>query len=150
VVNSTRKINVKIPAGVDNGTNIRLVNQGDAGAKGGKPGHLFIRLAVPEDKTFRREGTNVHTDVPISIAQAVLGGTVKVPTIGGSEVEIKVTPILPPQILNSPYRSLQARNPKSSVFSVAREFRQLAALKRAAINTSTSKWLCQRASCRMY
>jgi molecular chaperone DnaJ len=75
---------------VDNGTNIRLVNQGDAGPKGGKPGHLFIRLTVPEDKVFKREGTHVHTHIPITISQAVLGGTVKVPTLSGEEVEIKI------------------------------------------------------------
>eukprot|EP01089_Gocevia_fonbrunei_P015831 TRINITY_DN4747_c0_g1_i2.p1 TRINITY_DN4747_c0_g1~~TRINITY_DN4747_c0_g1_i2.p1 ORF type:complete len:284 (-),score=87.47 TRINITY_DN4747_c0_g1_i2:75-926(-) len=88
----SKKVNVKIPAGVDDGMKIRLVGQGDAGGKGGKAGNLFIVLTVTPDRIFKREGIHVHTDVPVSMSQAVLGGTVKVPTLTGEVLEIKVSP----------------------------------------------------------
>lgn len=97
IISGNRKIQVKIPAGVDDGANIRLVGQGDAGMKGGKPGNLFLRVHVSPDKVFKRDGVNVHTDIPVTLAQAVLGGTVKVPTLSGAEVEIKVPPGTQPE-----------------------------------------------------
>ena len=77
--------------GVDDGMSIRLVNQGDSGVKGGRAGHLYIKLSVPPDEVFKREGPNVHTDIPITVGQAILGGTVMVPTLAGQDLEIKVT-----------------------------------------------------------
>eukprot|EP00850_Spirogloea_muscicola_P015905 SM000125S26110 [mRNA] locus=s125:413633:418431:- [translate_table: standard] len=86
-----REVDVKIPAGVDTGVTIRLARQGHAGAQGRAPGDLFITLRVQEDRVFKREGTDVHVQVPISFTQAILGGSVRVPTLTG-EVLLKVKP----------------------------------------------------------
>ncbi len=83
-VAETKKVTVTIPAGVDSNTNLRLVNQGDAGFKNGPRGHLWVKLQVDPDKRFRREGNDVHITVPLSLPQAVLGSTVEVPTLTGS------------------------------------------------------------------
>eukprot|EP00850_Spirogloea_muscicola_P005906 SM000027S09687 [mRNA] locus=s27:754148:759015:- [translate_table: standard] len=86
-----REVDVKIPAGVDTGVTIRLARQGHAGAQSRAPGDLFITLRVQEDRVFKREGTDVHIQVPISFTQAILGGSVRVPTLSG-EVLLKVKP----------------------------------------------------------
>jgi molecular chaperone DnaJ len=83
-VAETKKVTVTIPAGVDSNTNLRLVNQGDAGFKNGPRGHLWVKLMTEPDKRFRREGTDVHVTVPLSLPAAVLGCTVEVPTLTGS------------------------------------------------------------------
>ncbi|RYY36943.1 molecular chaperone DnaJ, partial [archaeon] len=80
---------VVVPPGVDTGINLRLSNQGDAGERGGPPGHLFIHIRVNDDPFFTRDGSNVHVTVPITLSQAVLGATLTVPTVRG-EVELKV------------------------------------------------------------
>jgi len=90
VTTGNKTIKVKIPAGVDDGSNIRLLGQGDAGLKGAKPGNLYLRLQVTPDQFFKREGVHVHTEIPVTLSQAILGGTISVPTLSGSEVEIKV------------------------------------------------------------
>jgi molecular chaperone DnaJ len=88
-----KTVNVKIPAGVNSGNNIRLVGQGAAGERGGPPGNLFIRVtALPDrDGVFRRDGNDVHVDVPLSLSEAVNGAEVKVPTLGGS-ARVKLPP----------------------------------------------------------
>eukprot|EP01087_Luapelamoeba_hula_P025128 TRINITY_DN9821_c0_g1_i1.p1 TRINITY_DN9821_c0_g1~~TRINITY_DN9821_c0_g1_i1.p1 ORF type:complete len:517 (-),score=72.86 TRINITY_DN9821_c0_g1_i1:8-1483(-) len=91
-INGPKNVTVDVPAGVDNDMTIRLAGQGDAGTRGKPSGHAFIRLTVPEDPVFRREGTDVHTKVPITLSQAVLGSTVHVPTLQGQDVEVKVPP----------------------------------------------------------
>eukprot|EP01114_Cavostelium_apophysatum_P015390 TRINITY_DN4179_c0_g1_i1.p1 TRINITY_DN4179_c0_g1~~TRINITY_DN4179_c0_g1_i1.p1 ORF type:complete len:495 (+),score=104.79 TRINITY_DN4179_c0_g1_i1:114-1598(+) len=84
-----RTVKVTIPAGVDNGNNVRMNGMGNAGEKGGKPGNLYVRLSVADDPIFKREGTDVHVDIPISFTQAVLGATVPVQTLTG-EVQVTV------------------------------------------------------------
>lgn len=84
-----KTVKVRIPPGVDKGTNIRLVGQGEAGVAGAKSGNLFIHLNVNEHELFKREGLDIHVNVPITISQAILGSNVRVPTLAG-EVEIKV------------------------------------------------------------
>lgn len=88
-VKKPRQVEVRIPEGVDNGMNLRLAHQGEPGIKGGPSGHLYVGIQVQPDSFFRRNKTDVFVDVPISIAQAVLGGTVIVPTLSG-EVEMKI------------------------------------------------------------
>lgn len=88
-VKKPRQVTVTIPPGVDNGMNLRLAHQGEAGTRGGPAGHLYVGIEVMPDPFFRREGTNVHVEVPISIAQAILGGTVVIPTLTG-EAELKI------------------------------------------------------------
>ncbi len=76
---------VKIPAGVDNGQQIRLTGEGEAGPKGGPAGNLYVVLDVKMHREFKREGSDVFYDLPISFAQAALGDEVEVPTIDGQE-----------------------------------------------------------------
>ena len=84
-----RKINVKIPAGVDNGSRIRVSGGGEAGLRGGGPGDLYVYIFVKAHKLFEREGADVLCEVPISFVQAALGDKVEVPTLDG-KVEITI------------------------------------------------------------
>lgn len=86
-----RKIRVKIPAGVDEGSRIRVSGGGEAGSRGGSMGDLYVYIFVRPHKLFRRDGTDVLCEVPISFVQAALGDTIEVPTIDG-KVEMKVPP----------------------------------------------------------
>ena len=77
-----RRLGVKIPAGVEDGFQIRLSGEGDAGTRGGRPGHLYMSLVVQPHSLFQREGDTIVYQLPLNIAQATLGGTVEVPTLG--------------------------------------------------------------------
>lgn len=81
----TRKIDVRIPAGVETGTRLRVSGEGEAGLRGGPAGDLFIVLEVAADKRFQRDGADLHMRVDISMPQAVLGCEVNVPTFDGDE-----------------------------------------------------------------
>jgi len=81
---------INIPKGVDNGVNLRVSKKGHAGA-GGPPGDLIIHVKVRPHSYFRRDGTNIHTDLFLTISQAVLGSESKVRTLYG-DVTIKVPP----------------------------------------------------------
>ena len=85
-VHKTRKMTVKIPAGVDSGQQIRLSGEGESGPKGGPAGNLYVVLEVKPHPFFKREGSDIFYELPISFAQAALGDQVEVPTIDGSEV----------------------------------------------------------------
>ncbi|KDO16843.1 hypothetical protein SPRG_17671 [Saprolegnia parasitica CBS 223.65] len=88
-VKKARTVEVKIPEGVDNGMNLRLAHQGEAGSKGGPSGHLYVSISVASDPFFKRNKTDVHCEVPISVAQAILGGSIVVPTLTG-QVEMTI------------------------------------------------------------
>ncbi len=79
-----RTCTVKIPAGIDNGQTIVMNGQGEPGKGGGPSGDLYINVAVRPHKLFKREGTNIHLDLPISFTQAALGADVDVPTLSGT------------------------------------------------------------------
>ncbi|MFC1902754.1 molecular chaperone DnaJ [Chloroflexota bacterium] len=79
-----RSISVKIPAGVDDGSRIRISGEGEAGSRGGPLGNLYLTLSVKQHKFFTRDGDNVLFDLPINIAQAALGAEVEVPTLDGT------------------------------------------------------------------
>lgn len=84
-----RKIEVKIPAGVDTGARLRLQGEGEHGRFGGPPGDLYVVTRVAPHETFRREGPHVLSEVEVSYPQAVLGASLEVPTLHGTEaVEI--------------------------------------------------------------
>ncbi len=85
VVQVERNISVKIPAGVDKGTRIRLAGEGEPGTRGGPPGNLYIVLDVKPHAYFRREDTNILVELGINVAQAALGDRVEVPTLDGME-----------------------------------------------------------------
>ena len=82
-VRKRRAIKVNIPAGIDDGQTISLRGQGHAGKNGGPNGDLLITIMVQPHEIFRREGTSVFCEAPITFAQAVLGGTLEIPTIDG-------------------------------------------------------------------
>jgi molecular chaperone DnaJ len=84
-----RSIMVNIPAGVDNGSRIRLSGEGNVGARGGQPGNLYVNLNVREHEFFIREDDDIVYELPINFAQAALGTEVDVPTLHG-DVKLKV------------------------------------------------------------
>jgi len=81
----TKKLKITIPPGVDNGTRLRVSAEGDAGARNGTPGDLYVYLFVESDSEFTREGINISSEISISYLQAILGCRVEVPTVDGSE-----------------------------------------------------------------
>jgi molecular chaperone DnaJ len=78
-----RKLKVNIPAGVDDGTRLRLANEGQPGVKGGPNGDLYVFLKVKEHPFFERQNTDLHCTIPINLAQATLGAEINVPTLDG-------------------------------------------------------------------
>ena len=84
-----RDVTVDIPAGIDNGMNLRLSGQGAEGDPGAPKGNLIVQVLVDNDEYFHRDGVDVHTECPISVTQAILGGTVDVRTLTGI-VEMKI------------------------------------------------------------
>ncbi len=76
---------VKVPAGVDDGMQVRLTGEGDVGYNGGPAGNLYVDIAVVPHGIFQRNGTNLHLDIPINFAQAVLGTEMIIPLVNGSE-----------------------------------------------------------------
>jgi molecular chaperone DnaJ len=89
-VTRERTLSVNIPAGVEDGTRIRLAGEGEAGLRGGPPGDLYIFLSVAPDEIFQRDGAVLLCKVPITISCAALGGQVEVPTIDGGRARVKV------------------------------------------------------------
>lgn len=82
----TRRLSVKVPAGVDNGTQIRLSGEGESGALGGPPGNLYVVIRVKPHEFFRRNEETIHLELGINITQAALGDEVEVPTLDGKEM----------------------------------------------------------------
>lgn len=90
LLNDGQKVKVKIPAGVETGSKIRLAGKGNPGVAGGKAGDLIIETQVNPHAFFRREGDDVHTDIKVPLALALTGGKISVPTISGT-VEMKIS-----------------------------------------------------------
>ncbi|HOJ68852.1 MAG TPA: DnaJ C-terminal domain-containing protein, partial [Candidatus Hydrogenedentes bacterium] len=84
-----RELEVDIPAGVDDGQRLRIPGEGEEGVNGGPRGDLFVLVRLAEHPVFQREGTTVYCTVPITMTQAILGGTVTVPTLFGPR-EVKI------------------------------------------------------------
>jgi molecular chaperone DnaJ len=82
-VEQEKTLQVKIPAGVDDGSRIRISGSGEGGVRGGPDGDLYVYLTVAPHRIFKRDGLDVHVDVPISFPQAALGGEVTVPSLDG-------------------------------------------------------------------
>ena len=79
-----KELSVKIPAGVDNGSRLRLSGEGESGIYGGPHGDLYVIISLEEHPFFQREGLDIYCQVPISFTKAVFGGEVEVPTLNGS------------------------------------------------------------------
>jgi molecular chaperone DnaJ len=88
-VAKTRKLSVKVPAGVDDGDRIRLSGEGEAGLNGGPPGDLYVEIRVNPHKLFSRNGSDLNCEVPVSFATVTLGGEVELPTLVG-HVALKI------------------------------------------------------------
>ena len=90
-ISSKKKIQVKIPAGIDNGQSIRIAGKGEPGVNGGERGDLLVEVTVSRSPVFMRQETSIFSTVPISFATAALGGPIKIKTVDG-EVEYEVKP----------------------------------------------------------
>ncbi len=84
-----RKIAVKVPAGVDDGAQIRLSNEGEAGARGGEQGNLYVVLSVADHEQFQRVEDHIVLEIPVNVAQAALGAELTIPTLDG-DVELEI------------------------------------------------------------
>jgi molecular chaperone DnaJ len=89
-VRKEKTLSVKIPAGVEDGTRIRLAGEGEAGMRGGAPGDLYVFLSIAPHKFFERQGRDLYLHVPVSLITASLGGTIEVPTIEGGRARVNV------------------------------------------------------------
>ena len=91
-VRTRKKLSVRVPPGVETASRLRLSGQGERGPGGGPAGDLIIKFRVKPDRFFTREGLNLVCEVPINVAQAVLGSKIKVRTIDGKRVVLKIPP----------------------------------------------------------
>jgi molecular chaperone DnaJ len=89
-VEKEKSLSVNIPAGVETGTRIRLAGEGEAGMRGGPTGDLYIFIEVKDHALFQRDGNNLFCRVPVSMADAALGGDIEVPTIDGGKSRVKI------------------------------------------------------------
>jgi molecular chaperone DnaJ len=80
---TNKKLKITVPAGVENGTRLRVSGEGDAGKRNGPSGDLYVYLVVNEESKFRREGIDIHSDLNVSYLQAILGCELEVETVDG-------------------------------------------------------------------
>ena len=90
-VERRKTLSVKVPPGVDDGDRVRLSGEGEAGVSGAPPGDLYVQMRVAEHPIFSRDGVDLFCEVPLSFADAALGGEIEVPTLDG-RVKLKVPP----------------------------------------------------------
>ncbi|GGY21560.1 molecular chaperone DnaJ [Paludibacterium paludis] len=90
-VKTNKTLNVKIPAGVDEGDRIRLSGEGEPGQNGGPAGDLYVVTHIKPHAVFQRDGKDLHCEMPVSFATAALGGEVEIPTLDGV-VKVKISP----------------------------------------------------------
>jgi molecular chaperone DnaJ len=90
LVRQKRVLQVRIPPGVEDGVQVRLAGEGDAGWNGGRAGNLYITLTVEPHPLFRRQGNDLVVEVPLNLAQAVLGGEVEVPLLEGGTTTVTI------------------------------------------------------------
>ena len=91
-VQRERSLQVAVPAGVEDGTRIRLAGEGEAGGQGAPNGDLYVHVAVRQHPFFQRDGSNIFMRVPLRMTQAALGSEVEVPVIDGSRAKVKIPP----------------------------------------------------------
>ena len=91
-VREQRQIVLTVPAGVDTGSKLRLTGQGEKGTPGSTPGDLLVTFRVKPDRFFRRDGLDVHSTIPINVAQALLGSKIRVRTVDDRKVALRIPP----------------------------------------------------------
>ncbi|MBX9805129.1 MAG: molecular chaperone DnaJ [Alphaproteobacteria bacterium] len=89
-VRREKELDVKIPAGVEDGTRIRVAAAGEAGVRGGEPGDLYVFVSIKPHRFFQRNGPDIHCRIPIVMTTAALGGELEVPTIDGTRTKLKI------------------------------------------------------------
>jgi DnaJ-class molecular chaperone len=87
-----RRLEVKIPAGVKDGSRVRIAGKGNPGVMGGEPGDLYLLVSVKADSRFQRINDDLHVEIPVPFLDAILGGEVEVPTIEGKKLALKIPP----------------------------------------------------------
>jgi molecular chaperone DnaJ len=128
-ITKERTLSVNIPAGVEDGTRIRLAGEGEAGLRGGPAGDLYIFLSIKPHEFFQRDGADLFCKVPISMTTAALGGQIEVPTVDGSATRVKVPegsesgkqfrlkgkgmPVLRSKVSGDMYIQVEVETPKS-------------------------------------
>lgn len=95
-IRSMRQLQVTVPAGVDNGSKLRISGQGEAAPGGGAPGDLILSFRIKPHRFFSRDGLDVHCTVPINIAQAALGSKIRIRTVDGKHVVLRIPPSTQP------------------------------------------------------
>ena len=88
-VEAPSRIKLKIPAGIEDGSRLRSMRNGEAGIRGGPPGDLYVVIHVKEHSVFEREGENLFCEVPLPFSSAALGGELRVPTLEG-QAQLKI------------------------------------------------------------
>lgn len=86
LINRSKKVNLKIPAGVDNGSRMRLSGEGEGGRRGGRSGDLYVIIHVQPHEFFQRDGQTIYLQYPLSMVRAAIGCEIEVPTIDGSAI----------------------------------------------------------------
>jgi len=89
-VRQNRTLEVSVPPGVDDGTRIRLAGEGEAGIRGAPPGDLYIFVGIRPHAIFKRDGADIHCQVPVSVVSAALGGEIEVPAIDGTRTKLSI------------------------------------------------------------
>jgi molecular chaperone DnaJ len=128
-ITKERTLSVNIPAGVEDGTRIRLAGEGEAGLRGGPAGDLYIFLSIKPHEFFQRDGADLFCKVPISMTTAALGGQIEVPTVDGAATRVKVPegsesgkqfrlkgkgmPVLRSKVSGDMYIQVEVETPKS-------------------------------------
>ncbi|MEZ5907752.1 MAG: molecular chaperone DnaJ [Hyphomicrobiaceae bacterium] len=149
-VTKERTLSVSIPAGVEDGTRIRLAGEGEAGIRGGPAGDLYIFLSIQPHEFFQRDGADIFCKVPISMVTAALGGQIEVPTVDGGRTRVKVPegtetgkqfrlrnkgmPVLRSKATGDMYIQVEVETPKN----LTRRQRELLEQFEKASNTETS------------
>jgi molecular chaperone DnaJ len=85
-----KTVDVTIPAGVEDGTRVRVAGAGEAGMRGGEPGDLYVFISIRPHRFFQRNGADIHCRIPITLTTAALGGEIEVPTIDGARTKLKI------------------------------------------------------------
>jgi curved DNA-binding protein len=91
--NGTRSVDVRIPAGVADGSRVRVAGEGEPGRNGASSGNLYLRVRLAAHAVFERKGQDLYVNVAVPVTTAVLGGQVNVPTLSGSSARLKVPPL---------------------------------------------------------